>query len=50
MNNLQCLIDGKIKESVESPNALFVVKEIQNGICKLHYQVRDAKSTKEETD
>lgn len=46
VNNFQCLIDGKIKESVESPNALFVVKEIQNGICKLHYQVRDAKSTK----
>ena len=46
VNNLQRLIDGKIKESVESSNALFVVKEIQNGICKLHYQVRDAKSTK----
>ncbi len=46
VNNLQCLIDGKIKESVESPNALFVVKEIQNGFCKLYYQVRDTKSAK----
>lgn len=46
VNNLQWLIDGKIKESVESPNALFVLKEIQNGICKLHYQVREDKSTK----
>ena len=30
VNNLQCLIDGKIKESVESPNALFVLKDIYN--------------------
>ena len=46
VNNLQRLIDGKIKESVESPNALFVLKDIHNGICKLYYQVKNTKSAK----
>lgn len=46
VNNLQRLIDGKIKESVESSNALFVLKDIHNGICKLYYQVKNTKSAK----
>lgn len=46
VNNLQRLIDGKIKESVESPNALFVLKDIHNGSCKLYYQVKNTKSAK----